>query len=76
MKIPVAKPYIGYFEKKFAKEAINEGWISSNGKYIEKFDRSLTFFINIFKAFFLSYNSWCFTFPPSSFTPGSAKNPA
>ncbi|MBD1142509.1 DegT/DnrJ/EryC1/StrS family aminotransferase [Pelagibacterales bacterium SAG-MED35] len=46
MKIPVAKPYIGYFEKKFAKEAINEGWISSNGKYIEKFENGIKIKLN------------------------------
>lgn len=41
MKIPIAKPYVGYYEKKFSKDAIDGGWISSNGKYLEKFEKGL-----------------------------------
>jgi len=38
MVVPIARPFVGQLEKKFAKDAINSGWISSNGKYIEKFE--------------------------------------
>lgn len=41
MKIPVAKPHVGYYEKKFSKDAIDGGWISSNGKYLKKFEKEI-----------------------------------
>ena len=41
MKIPVAKPFVGKLEKKFAKDALDKGWISSNGKYIDKFETDI-----------------------------------
>ena len=41
MSIPIAKPVVSYHEKKYSKDAIDRGWISSNGKYIEKFERKI-----------------------------------
>ena len=41
MIVPIARPFIGQLEKKFAKEALYSGWISSNGKYIKKFEQEL-----------------------------------
>ena len=38
MVLPIARPFVGQLEKKFVRDAINSGWISSNGKYIEKFE--------------------------------------
>ena len=40
MSIPIAKPVVSYHEK-YSKDAIDRGWISSNGKYIEKFERKI-----------------------------------
>ncbi len=41
MIVPIAKPFVGPLEKKFSKRAIDSGWISSNGKYIEKFESEI-----------------------------------
>jgi len=38
MKYPVAKPDLSKLEKKYLNEAINSGWISSSGNYIDKFE--------------------------------------
>ena len=44
-KIPVASPYLGGNEKKFAYDAINSGEISGNfGKYISKFETDFASF--------------------------------
>ena len=37
-KIPIARPYISKDEKKYINDAINSKWISSQGKYINKFE--------------------------------------
>ena len=36
-KIPVAVPSLGKNEKKFVLDCLNTNWISSQGKYVEKF---------------------------------------
>ena len=41
MIVPIAKPFVGSLEKKYAKDAIDSGWISSNGKYIQKFEAEI-----------------------------------
>ncbi|MBT5028705.1 MAG: DegT/DnrJ/EryC1/StrS family aminotransferase [Nitrospinaceae bacterium] len=37
-KIPVNEPYLGQREKELVNECLESGWISSAGKYIEKFE--------------------------------------
>jgi len=36
--IPVSKPFISNLENRYVSDAINSGWVSSLGKYIEKFE--------------------------------------
>jgi len=36
--IPVSKPFISNLENRYVTDAINSGWVSSLGKYIEKFE--------------------------------------
>ena len=38
--IPVCEPFLGGNEKKYILEAIDSGWISSSGKYIEMFENA------------------------------------
>jgi len=38
--IPVAQPYLGAREKRYASECIKSTWISSSGKFIDKFERA------------------------------------
>lgn len=38
--IPVSKPSITALEKKYVKDAIDSGWVSSKGKYVEKFEEA------------------------------------
>lgn len=38
MKIPVYKPYISDLEKKNVLQCLEDGWISSQGKYISQFE--------------------------------------
>src|ERR1700691_2937395 len=38
--IPISKPYIGAREKELVLDALDSGWVSSIGKYIEEFERS------------------------------------
>jgi len=42
--IPVCKPWLPGNEKEYLNEAINTNWISSSGKYIEKFEESFAKF--------------------------------
>lgn len=39
-KIPVSKPDISSLEKAYAVQAINSGWISSNGPFVQKFEQA------------------------------------
>jgi perosamine synthetase len=36
--IPISKPYIGAREKELVLDALNSGWVSSIGKYIDEFE--------------------------------------
>src|SRR6266481_8733575 len=36
--IPISKPYIGPREKELVLEALDSGWVSSIGKYIDEFE--------------------------------------
>jgi len=38
--IPVNKPYIGKNELKYLNECVKSGWISSEGPYVEKFEKA------------------------------------
>ncbi len=40
MLIPVSKPSITDLELNYAKDALDSGWISSKGKYIDKFEQA------------------------------------
>ena len=42
--IPVCKPYLPGNEKKYALDAIETNWISSSGKYIDKFEEDFANF--------------------------------
>jgi len=39
-KIPVSKPSITDLEKKYVNEALNDGWISSQGPHVKKFEET------------------------------------
>lgn len=41
MLVPIAKPFIGALENKLVKEVLDKKWISSNGKYVEKFESEI-----------------------------------
>lgn len=45
--IPVYKPAIGTKEKKYVNECLDEGWISSRGKFIEQFEQSFSAFTGV-----------------------------
>jgi perosamine synthetase len=38
--IPISKPFIGAREKELVLDALNSGWVSSIGKYIDEFEAS------------------------------------
>jgi perosamine synthetase len=42
--IPVARPDLSGNEKRYVNEALNEGWISSSGRFIERFERDFAAF--------------------------------
>ena len=45
--IPVAKPYIGKLEKKILNQEVKNGWISSRGRQISKFEDTLCNYLKI-----------------------------
>jgi len=45
--IKLYEPIIGFQEKKLVKECLDSSWISSRGKYIQKFEESFSKFIKI-----------------------------
>lgn len=47
MRIPVNEPIITAEAKKFVNEALDSGWVSSAGKYIEEFEREFAKFIGV-----------------------------
>ena len=44
-KIPLFTPFINYKEKKYVLDCLKTNWISSKGKYIEKFEKSFCKYI-------------------------------
>ena len=44
MVIPVCEPTIGELEKKYVNDCLDTNWISSNGKYIEQFEKEFANF--------------------------------
>lgn len=44
---PVLQPTIGAREKKYVNECLDSGWISSGGKYVQKFERAFAHFKGI-----------------------------
>jgi perosamine synthetase len=40
--IPVCEPFLNGNEKKYALDAIESGWISSSGKYVNQFEKSFS----------------------------------
>ena len=46
IKIPIYKPCIGDAEKKLVNEALDDGWISSKGKFIEEFENKFAKYVN------------------------------
>jgi perosamine synthetase len=45
--IPVAKPDLAGFEKDYVNQAMAEGWISSNGRFIEQFEHDFAVFCGV-----------------------------
>jgi len=41
MLVPIAKPFIGPLENRLVKEVLDKKWISSNGKYVGKFESEI-----------------------------------
>ena len=55
--IPVSKPVINKDLKKNVNLALDEGWISSRGRFIELFEKKLKFFlIVVMFSFIIPYN--------------------
>ena len=48
-KFPLFTPYINNDEKKVVVDCLNSNWISSKGKYIDKFEKNfqITLILNI-----------------------------
>ncbi len=38
--LPISKPFIGAREKELVLDALDSGWVSSIGKYIDEFEAS------------------------------------
>ncbi|MGC2235705.1 MAG: DegT/DnrJ/EryC1/StrS family aminotransferase [Pyrinomonadaceae bacterium] len=45
--IPVSRPFIWGNESAYVKNAIDEGWISSKGKYVTKFEQAFASFLGV-----------------------------
>lgn len=43
--IPVCEPSLGGNELKYITDAVSTGWISSSGKYVQKFEESFAEYI-------------------------------
>ena len=39
-KIPLFTPYLNHKEKEYVLDCLKTNWISSKGKYIEKFEKN------------------------------------
>src|SRR6201998_762612 len=38
--LPISKPYIGSREKELVLDALDSGWVSSIGKYVDEFEQN------------------------------------
>src|SRR5437868_4201658 len=47
MKVPVNEPVITASAKAYVNEALDSGWISSGGKYIDLFEKNFAAFIGV-----------------------------
>ena len=45
--IPVNRPLLNGNEKKYVNDCIDSNWISSSGKYIQKFEKKFSKFLNV-----------------------------
>ncbi|MDD5570033.1 MAG: DegT/DnrJ/EryC1/StrS family aminotransferase [Bacteroidales bacterium] len=45
--IPVCEPYLGGNESKYVNDALNTGWISSSGKYVDLFEKMFAEFCGV-----------------------------
>ena len=45
--IPVCKPFLDGNELSYVKEAVETGWISSSGKYVQKFEEKFAEYCNV-----------------------------
>src|SRR5690349_10483710 len=46
-RIPLVRPIVGPQEKLFVKDALDSGWVSSIGKYVEEFERQFAAFCGV-----------------------------
>jgi perosamine synthetase len=47
LKYPIYRPYFTGNEKKYVQECFDDGWISSIGKYVEKFESSFSKYLGV-----------------------------
>ena len=47
LKYPIYRPYFTGNEKKYVEECLDEGWISSIGKFVDKFETSFSQYIGL-----------------------------
>lgn len=47
LKYPIYRPYFTGNEKKYVEECLDEGWISSIGKFVDKFEKSFSEYIGL-----------------------------
>lgn len=47
MKYPIYQPYLTGYEKKYVDECFDEGWISSIGKFIDKFEKAFSSYLDV-----------------------------
>ncbi len=47
IKYPVYKPYLSGNEKKYVNECLDSSWISSQGEYVDKFEKAFAEYIGI-----------------------------
>jgi len=45
-KIPLSVPYINGNEWDYIKECLDTNWVSSKGKYVDKFEEKLSNYVN------------------------------
>ena len=45
-KIPLFTPYLNHKEKEYVLDCLKTNWISSKGKYIEKFEKKFSNYVN------------------------------